>query len=80
MTKPTVIELYERHIRALPAAERLRLLALIAGDLADETEQPEDARLHDVMEFHGAGRASGDAGDAQQFVNELRAEWDQRRW
>lgn len=80
MTKPTVIELYESQIRALPAAERLQLLSLIAGDLAGDTDLPVGEPLHDVMEFHGAGRKSWDGSDAQQFVNELRAEWDQRQW
>ena len=35
MTQATVIEIYERYIRTLPAAQRLQLLALIAEDLAE---------------------------------------------
>ena len=78
MATGTIDDIYERHIRPLSAQQRLRLLALIAEDLAEEAGMPTSEKLHDVMEFHGVGRGSWDGSDAQEFVNELRAEWDER--
>ena len=74
-------ELYERHIKILSPEERLRLLALVAQDLAapspGATETSENSR-RSIMELHGLGKEIWEGIDAQQYVNELRAEWDHR--
>jgi hypothetical protein len=80
MAALAVDDIYERHIRSLPAEQRLRLLARIAAELAAEGAATTGPRLHNVMEFYGVGRRSWDGSDAQEFVNKLRAEWDERRW
>ena len=67
-----VRKVYERHVRALTAAERLQLLALVAEELADHAAPPDEEPLHNVMEFYGVGRGSRDDLDAQQYVNQLR--------
>jgi hypothetical protein len=64
--------IYERHIRKLPAAERLRLLALIAGDLADGVEETDGAVDGDLMELRGLGKEHWAGIDAQEYVNALR--------
>jgi hypothetical protein len=73
-------EVYEEHIRALPAADRLRLLAMIAGQLAtegaasearDQGEQPQ----HSLLELRGLGKEIWAGVDAQEYVNRLRDEW-----
>jgi hypothetical protein len=79
MTAIAVDDIYERHIRSLPAEQRLRLLARIAAELVAEGTTPAP-RLHNVMEFYGVGRRSWDGSDAQEFVNNLRDEWDERTW
>ncbi|HEY7060636.1 MAG TPA: hypothetical protein VII06_04095 [Chloroflexota bacterium] len=71
-----VREVYERHVRPLSEAERLQLLALVAEQLADEAGPPAEEPLHDIMEFHGAGRDSWDGTDAQEYVKKLRGGWD----
>ena len=66
-----VEELYIQEIRTLPAADRLQLLALIAQDLAQ-------------MPTMASRRITNCAGwariwqgiDAQQYVDDLRSEWD----
>ena len=64
--------IYERHIRKLPAAERLRLLALIADDLADGVEDTDEAIAGDLMELRGLGKEHWAGIDAQEYVNALR--------
>lgn len=75
MVTSSIEELYERHVKPLPAAERLRLVAMIAQDLASHpTEKPERS----IMELHGLGKEIWEGIDAQEYVNELRKEWDHR--
>ena len=64
--------IYERHIRKLPAAERLRLLALIAEELADGAEDSDGAEDGDLMELRGLGKERWAGIDAQEYVNALR--------
>lgn len=74
MTTPTVDELYARHIKPLAVAERLRLLALLAQDVAQTL--PVEPLKHSIMELHGLGKEIWQGIDAQEYVNQLRAEWD----
>ncbi|MBI3946162.1 MAG: hypothetical protein HY321_09610 [Armatimonadetes bacterium] len=68
-------EIYERHIKPLPAADRLRLLALTARELADSAAE---APKRSLLELEGLGSHIWEGIDAQEYVNELRKEWDHR--
>jgi hypothetical protein len=76
MATKRVEEIYEKHIEALPAVDRLRLVELIAHGLA--------ATVHDIpqsrslLELEGLGEEIWQGIDPQTYVNELRDEWDQR--
>ena len=76
-TLPDIDELYTRYIRPLPPGDRLRLLAMMARDLAplDNTEAP---REHSLLELEGLGAHLWDGIDAQDYVRGLREEWDHR--
>ena len=67
-----VEELYNQEIRSLPATDRLRLLALIAKDLA---QAPVETRHH-ITELRGLGKEIWQNVDAQKYVSDLRDEWD----
>ncbi|MCS7187947.1 MAG: hypothetical protein RMK89_13475 [Armatimonadota bacterium] len=69
-------ELYEQQIKPRPKDERLKLLAMIAQDLAAEAveEQPK----HSLLELEGLGAEIWQGIDAQEYVNELRKEWEHR--
>lgn len=69
-------ELYEQQIKPRPLSERLRLLAMIAQDLAETKEEEKPKRS--IMELHGLGAEIWQGIDAQEYVNELRREWDHR--
>jgi hypothetical protein len=75
MVVNSIEEVYERHIKPLPAAERLRLVAIIAQDLVS---QPVEKPKRSIMELHGLGKEIWEGIDAQEYVNELRKEWDHR--
>ncbi len=70
----TIEELYLQQIRSLPVEARLRLMALIAQDLAAQANRPKRR----ITELRGLGKEIWEGIDAQAYVNELRAEWDDR--
>ncbi len=73
----SVDELYAERIRSLPLAQRLRLLALIAQDVAGE--MPDVAHpQRSILELEGVGAELWQGIDAQEYVNKLRGEWDNR--
>lgn len=68
--------LYERQIKPLPPADRLRLVEMIAREMAIAAPQP--GKKRSIMELHGLGAELWEGVDAQDHVNELRKEWDHR--
>jgi hypothetical protein len=78
MTAAELDEVYEQHIKPLPRAERLRLLALIARELAGEAAGSAEQPTRDIMELHGLGKEIWDGVDAQDYVDRLRDEWGER--
>ena len=75
-TTATIDELYAQHIRPLPPSARLRLIELLAHDLAEATDAPPAKRS--ILELEGVGAELWQGIDAQQYVNALRDEWDNR--
>lgn len=80
MTVITVEQLYEQHIKPMPIPEQLRLVVLITQQLAEEMPEVETAvkPKRSLMELHGLGAEIWQGVDAQEYVNELRQEWDHR--
>lgn len=75
MSSAGTIEIYEQHIKSLPAEQQLELLALTAQHLAHPGEGSGEPQAHSIMDLYGVGRRSWDGSDAQAFVNKLRDEW-----
>ena len=71
-------QLYKEHVRALPATQRLELLALIARELAAEHHTTPNKPRHRLSELRGLGKEIWEGIDAQEYVNKLRDEWDER--
>ncbi len=74
---PDVEALYARHIKPLPPEDRLRLLAVIARDLA-LVSGPGQPRERSLLELEGLGADLWQGVGTQAYVDQLRAEWDQR--
>ncbi len=71
----SVEEIYQQYIKPLPEKEKLRLIARVSNDLAEsEIEKPKRS----IMELHGLGKEIWKGIDAQEYVNELRNEWEHR--
>jgi hypothetical protein len=71
----TVEEIYQQYIKPLPNNEKLRLIAKVSSDLVEnETEKPKRS----IMELHGLGAEIWEGIDVQEYVNELRNEWEHR--
>jgi hypothetical protein len=73
----TARAVYAAHVKKLSPAERLKLVSLIVEDLSRYYTIEERPRPN-IMEFYGAGRALPDGVDAQEYVNQLRGEWEER--
>jgi hypothetical protein len=70
-------DIYYDHVRALPVAERLKLISLIARDLEIEHGDCEGRPRRSILDFHGVGKGSRDGEDAQAYINRLRDGWDE---
>ncbi|MEZ4636809.1 MAG: hypothetical protein R2873_25555 [Caldilineaceae bacterium] len=75
----TVEELYEKYIKPRSLRERLQLIALISEEAASNTvDQSQNAEeVHDLSELRGLGAEIWQGIDAQEYVNQLREEWEQ---
>ena len=72
MAEARAEEIYTRHVSALPFAEQLRLLGLIAQGLAVRAADVVEPPLRDIRELHGLGKEIWEGIDAQEYVNALR--------
>ena len=70
----TVDTLYEQQIRSLPVNDKLQLISRIAEGLADAA--PWASRRRSITELRGLGKEIWQSVNAQQYVNELREEWE----
>ncbi len=71
----TVEEIYQQYIKPLPNDEKLRLIAKVSSELAEaKIEKPKRS----LLEFEGLGKEIWEGIDAQEYVNELRNEWEHR--
>jgi hypothetical protein len=68
-----VEDIYQQQLKPLSTEDRLRLIAMLAQDLAAA-----NPRERSVMELHGLGKEIWEGIDAQEYVNSLREEWDHR--
>ena len=69
-------EIYLKYIKGLSVVERLRLLEITARDLAG-TSQPGQPK-RSLLELEGLGAEIWQDVDAQEYINKLRQEWDDR--
>ena len=73
----TVEQLYMQQIRSRSPQERLRLLKLMVADLT-EKDVADNKPKRSILEFEGLGADNPIGMDAQEYVNQLRDEWDHR--
>jgi len=67
-------EVYELHVKRLPPEERKRLAEIITRAMEHSPHQGERS----LLELEGLGAQLWQGVDAQEYVDELRSEWDHR--
>jgi hypothetical protein len=70
--------IYQQHIKPLSNTEQIKLLAKIEKELASGKEETKPNKKPSIMELHGLGAEIWEGIDAQEYVNELRNEWEHR--
>jgi hypothetical protein len=71
---PSIEQLYEEQIRSLTPEQKLRLIALIASELAIEARALSLPRRRSLMELEGLGAEIWQGIDAQEYIDQLRSE------
>lgn len=69
MSTIKVEEIYEKYIKQLPDSDRLRLVEMIAHDLAEKPAESTQKPKRSLMELHGLGKEIWEGIDAQEYVN-----------
>ena len=67
-------DVYEKYVKPLSTAERLRLLEMTVYDLVLIAQQ--DPKKRSILELRGLGKEIWQEVDAQKYVDRLREEWD----
>ena len=70
--------IYQEHIKPLSHDEQLKLLAKMAEELANNGEKINPTEKRSLLELEGLGAEIWKGIDAQEYVNELRNEWEHR--
>ncbi len=70
--------IYQQHIKPLSHDEQLKLLAKMAEELANEKKENAPPKKRSLLELEGLGAEIWEDVDAQEYVNELRNEWEHR--
>lgn len=79
MTSVNVEEIYQQHIKPLPAAERIRLIEMTARDLVVQPTEEGFSERHDWMSVRGIAPDLLEGEDAQEWVSRTRREADEHR-
>lgn len=71
----TAEEIYQQYVKPLPNSEKIRLIAKVSSELTEtETEKPKRS----LLELEGLGKEIWEGIGTQEYVNELRNEWEHR--
>ena len=72
MTIETMLE----EIRVLSVEDRKRLIDLIVDTLPEEGSPSSETQRHSILELRGLGKEIWEGIDAQEYINQMRDEWD----
>jgi hypothetical protein len=75
----SIEEIYKQHIKPLLIEERLRLIEMIAHDLAERPVEAGLGQQYDWMLVRGIAPQLLDGEDAQEWVSRTRREADEQR-
>jgi hypothetical protein len=76
MSTLSVEKLYHRYIESIPDAEQLQLIAVISQHLSKNAVERKNTKTRSLLELEGLGAEIWQGVDAQEYVDELRDEWE----
>ena len=71
-------ELYSKYIKPRPKADRIKIVEMTKRDLGVPSSDSEEKPTRNIMDLHGLGAEIWHGVDAQEYVNGLRREWNDR--
>ncbi|MBD3305298.1 hypothetical protein GF339_02995 [candidate division KSB3 bacterium] len=71
-----VEQLYHQYIESIPISEQLELISVISQHVAQYTMTQEHPKTRSLLELEGLGAEIWKGIDAQEYVNDLRDEWE----
>lgn len=72
------LEDIKQGVRDLSVEQHKQLIAFIVDLLAERKEGEPESKKRSILEFEGVGAEMWQGIDAQEYLNELRNEWDER--
>jgi hypothetical protein len=72
------LEDIKQGVRDLSVEQHKQLIAYIVDLLAERKEGEPELKKRSILEFEGLGAEIWQGIDAQEYLNELRDEWDER--
>jgi hypothetical protein len=75
MAVMSVEKLYEKYVKPLPVREQLRLVSLMTEELSRGANGVESGK-RSILDYEGVGRHNPVGMDAQEYVSQLRSDWD----
>ncbi len=75
MSTASLEKLYHEHIKPISVAEKLELISLISRELVEQSAR-EQKKPRSLLELRGKGADLWHDVEPQEYVNNLRDEWD----
>lgn len=72
----TVESVYQEHVRSLSVQEKLQLVSKITQELS-VLDSLETKTEHSLLELEGLGEEIWKKVDVDEYISNLRAEWDE---
>lgn len=71
-------QFYHQYIEAIPVSEQLQLIAVMSRHIAQQATAQERPKTRSLLELRGLGAEIWEGIDAQEYVDELRDEWEEQ--
>lgn len=72
----SIENIYEQYIKPLSQEQQRLLLDVLRNELDNATDS---AKRRNILDLHGLGKEIWQGIDAEEYVRELRGEWEDRR-
>ena len=79
MSTVRVEQLYHKYIESIPISEQLQLIVVISQHVAQHTVTQKKPKTRSLLELEGLGAEIWKGVDAQEYIDELRDEWEVQR-